>query len=526
MTNKYIYITLLTLLGVNAESLAQATRQKDAPRLVVNIVIDQLRTDYLEAFTPLYGEKGFKRLLSEGIVYVNGTYPFTPVDRSSAMASLSTGTIPYYNGITGARWMNRETLRPCWSVDDAKYPGLLTSETASPVCIGTSTLSDELKMATDGRAIIFSIAPFRDAAVLTAGHAADGAIWIDDTYGMWCTSQYYATTLPSWVQFYNSVKAPGKRIDQWTWEPANQMVGSFNYFIQAAQPKPFKHKFTGDARFVEFKTSGMVNAEVTDLAEQCLENSGMGNDIVTDMLCLTYYAGTYLHQDVTSCQTELQDTYVRLDQTLARLINYLELRFSLDDILFIVTGTGYTDEQQGDYAKYRVPSGTFYMSRTAGLLNMYLGAIYGQGNYVEATFHNQFFLNHKLLETKHISIGDASGRAQEMLSMMSGIRHVYTALQLLTGQNQQIERIRNGYNAERCGDIIIETAPGWRILNEDLQESELTSTAYTQFPIIIFGTGVRAQRIDTPVSTTRIAATIARSVRIRAPNACFSEPLF
>jgi len=525
MTNKYFYITLLALLGITPEAAAQGDNNS-APRLIVNIAIDQLRSDYLEAFLPLYKEAGFKRFLNEGTVYINGTYPFAPVDRASAVAALATGVTPYYNSIIGRRWLNRETLRPIGCVDDARYPGLFTSDNASPAGISTSTIADELKVATNGKAIVYSIAPYRDAAVIFGGHAADGALWIDDYYGQWCSSQYYFATIPSWVYVYNGSKAPNMRIDNMAWEPFSPEVGKYNYFSQTGEAKPFKHKFSGDRRFGEFKTSGLINAEVTDMAQLCLANNGLGLDRVTDMLCLTYYAGSYKQETMTNCQTEQQDTYVRLDFELGRLINYIEKNIGLEHVLFVITGTGYSDDLPTDYDKYRVPSGTFYMSRTAGLLNMYLGAIYGQGNYVESTFRNQFFLNHKLLETKRISISDATCRAQEMLAMMSGVRNVYTSLQLLTGQDQQIQKIRNCYNPDRCGDIVIEAAPGWKVLNEDTHESELSTTSYTQFPIFIFGANTRPQKIDAPVSTTRIAPTIARFIRIRAPNACSSAPLF
>ena len=159
-------------------------------------------------------------------------------------------------------------------------------------------------------------------------------------------------------------------------------------------------------------------------------------------------------------------------------------------------------------------------------MNMYLGAIWGQGNYVETTYRNHLFLNRKLLETKKISIGDALNRAQEFLAMMSGVRNVYTSLQLLTSQNEQIQKVRNGYTPDNCGDIMIETAPGWTILNEDTQESEISRASFTQFPIIFFGAGTKAERVLTPVTVDQIAPTLARCIRIRAPNACFSQPLF
>lgn len=526
MTNRYLYITLLAILGFNTDALSQSTQSKGTPRLVISITIDQLRTDYLEAFTPLYSEGGFKRLLKEGMVFSNVSYPFAPTDRASAIAAISTGTTPYYNSIVGNRWLNRETLRPMGCVDDPKFTGMLTAETASPSGLSTSTLGDELKVATGGKALVYAIAPYRDAAVLSAGHAADCALWIDDVYGDWCSSIYYLQNVPSWLKAYNDHYSPGRKISNATWEPANDISGAYNFYLQTENEKPFKHKFSGYQRFSNYKQSALVNADVTGMALQCITTAGLGSDRVTDLLCLTYYAGSFAHQSMTESQMELQDTYVRLDQELNTLIENTTRNIGAENVLFVITSTGYSEIEPADYNRFRIPTGTLYMSRTANLMNIYLGAIWGQDNYVETIFRNQIFLNHKLLETKKISIGEATGRAQEIIAMMSGVRNVYTSLQLLTSQSPQLEKIRNAFNPQRCGDIIIEAAPGWKVLNEDTQESEMAVASYTQFPIIIFGAGTQAEHIQTPVTTDRIAPTIARSIRIRAPNACSSEPLF
>lgn len=526
MTNRYLYITLLAILGFNTDALSQNTQSKGTPRLVISITIDQLRTDYLEAFAPLYSEGGFKRLLKDGMVFSNVSYPFAPTDRASAIAAISTGTTPYYNSIVGNRWLNRETLRPMGCVDDPKFTGMLTAETASPSGLSTSTLGDELKVATGGKALVYAIAPYRDAAVLSAGHAADCALWIDDVYGDWCSSIYYLQNVPSWLKAYNDHYSPGRKISNATWEPTNDISGAYNFYLQTENEKPFKHKFSGYQRFSNYKQSALVNADVTGMALQCITTAGLGSDRVTDLLCLTYYAGSFAHQSMTESQMELQDTYVRLDQELNTLIENTTRNIGAENVLFVITSTGYSEIEPADYNRFRIPTGTLYMSRTANLMNIYLGAIWGQDNYVETIFRNQIFLNHKLLETKKISIGEATGRAQEIIAMMSGVRNVYTSLQLLTSQSPQLEKIRNAFNPQRCGDIIIEAAPGWKVLNEDTQESEMAVASYTQFPIIIFGAGTQAEHIQTPVTTDRIAPTIARSIRIRAPNACSSEPLF
>ena len=157
MKNRYLYITLLTVLGFQMEISAQE-KIKYAPRLVVNITIDQLRSDYLEAFSPLYGSDGFKRLLSQGLVYENASYNFSRIDRASAISSLVTGVSPYYHSIVGERWLNKETLRPMNCTDDPEKEGV-----DSPVQLMVSTLGDELKVATKGQAKIFTIAPNKDA---------------------------------------------------------------------------------------------------------------------------------------------------------------------------------------------------------------------------------------------------------------------------------------------------------------------------------------------------------------------------
>ena len=522
--HKYIPLTLLAAIYATSGRAEMPQAMQSAPRLVVNITIDQLRTDYLEAFAPLYGEGGFKMLYSRGMVFTNVSYPFTPIDRASAITAIVTGTTPYYNSIVGAKWLDKKSLRPVFCVDDSKYSGYLTQDCSSPKNISTSTLGDELKMATGGAAIVYSVAPFRDAAVLSAGHAADGALWIDGDNGFWCSSNYYFKATPSWIQAFNNINHA--KIESNDWEPINSLTGSFSFFMSGGTQKPFKHKFDGDRRYREFKASGMVNEAVTDMALQCVNTNAMGRDKITDLLNVTYYAGNFDHKAVSLCPMELQDTYVRLDREIGRLVKELESRFGNQSVLFVITSTGYCDEEDVDYLKYRIPSGTFYINRTANLLNMYFGALWGQGKYVEACFGRQMFLNHALFEQKGVSFSDATSRAQEFLGQISGIRNVYTSQQLLSSGNENISKIRNGYNPDRNGDIIVDIAPGWRLYNDENFETQISRASFTQFPIIIYGAGTKAERVQTPVTTDRIAPTIAKAIRIRAPNACSSGPLY
>jgi hypothetical protein len=314
---------------------------------------------------------------------------------------------------------------------------------------------------------------------------------------------------------FNEIRNLSGKKSKLVWQPLN------------AQGKTdFKHQFKSNRKYQEYQTSGLINSDITHLALDCVSNQSLGDDAYTDLLCLTYYAGHFDHQPVTDCQQELEDTYIRLDQEIGNLIDSLENSVGKGDVLFVITSTGSSDPDGVDYQQYRIPTGTFYINRTANLLNMYLGALWGQGRYVESSFENQLYLNHKLLESKRISMMDATQRAQEFISQMAGVRNVFTSLQLLNASNDYLAKIRNSFNPQRSGDILIEVAPGWHLQNEDTGYDKLSQASATSFPIIIYGANTVTARVQTPVTTDRIAPTIAKSIRIRAPNACTAEPLF
>lgn len=467
--NKLLYLTLLAVLGMNSDVLlAQAVKQ--APRLVVNITIDQLRSDYLETYAPLYGAEGFKKLLSEGLVFTNGSYSYTLVDRASSIASLTTGTSPYYHGIVAQEWLDKTTLKRQNCVSDTQHG-------YAPTQLGTSTIGDEIKVATRGVAKVFSFAPFCDAAILSAGHAADGAAWAEKS--QWHTSAYY---------------------------------------------QPVSTWLTSAARL--FPATEDANIAVTDMALRCVEQTGMGLDDKTDLLNVIYED---CRHDIPGKPKAdlLMEGYISLDRNLARLMTDIERRIGRERVLFVVTSTGYCNEpEETENSRYRIPTGTMNLTRAANLLNMYLGAIYGTDRYVESCYKNQIFLNRQLMDRRNINVGEALKRSQEFLLQLAGVRNVYTSDQLLTSDNYLLAKTRNGFCKEKCGDLMVDIAPGWTLVNEDTGATTSPRAGHVSFPIIFYGADVPREQVKTPVTTDRIAPTISKCIRIRAPNACAAEPLF
>lgn len=519
-------LLLSLLLAVSTLSSAQGSKAANGvPRVVVNILVDQLRSDYLEAFMPLYGEEGFKKLLSEGRVYTQAEYPLANPDLASASASLATGTSPSNHGVTGKKWIDRKTLRPVFCCDDSRYAGAGTTDATSPQHLGVTTIGDELKVASEGKALVYAIAPFREAAVFSAGHAANAALWMDNNTGNWVTSSYYGG-LPVWVTVHNQFQNYTDKIKDTTWEPVNALTGNFSYFLSGGVKDPFKHKFKTETAFVDYKTSGLINEEVGLLVTSCLTNTMIGRDDITDYLSVTFYAGNYRHQTASVAPIELQDTYVRLDRALAELVRTVEQKVGRENALFVLTSSGYADEESADLSTYKIPTGKFDVVRTASMLNIYLAAIYGPGQFVEATHGTQFYLNHKLIEERQISLTELLERAQDLLLQFSGVKDVYTSQRLLQGAwTPGISRIRGGYNAMTSGDIFLEIAPGWRYVNADTKENQLVRASYIPFPIIFYGHATVSAKIDTPVTIDFIAPTLSKVMRIRAPNACSNAPL-
>ncbi|WP_289127328.1 alkaline phosphatase family protein, partial [uncultured Bacteroides sp.] len=310
---------LITSILALTFSSIQAQPLPASPKLVVTLTIDQLRTDYMEAFSSLYGEKGFKRLLREGKVFRQAEFPFCGTDRASAIAAIYTGTTPSMNGIIAEQWLDAGTLRPINCVEDPNFMGNYTDESTSPSQLLTSTIADELKVATRNKGLVYAIAPFRDAAILGAGHAGNGAFWLNNNTGKWCSTTYY-NEFPWWLSQYNDRKSPDYRIKDMVWTPALPFT-SYT-FLPEWRNEPFKYKLDGERtnKFRRLITSPFINEEINLLTEELLNKSTIGQDDVPDLLSLTYYAGNYNHRSTQECAMEMQDTYVRLDRSIASLL--------------------------------------------------------------------------------------------------------------------------------------------------------------------------------------------------------------
>lgn len=512
--------TLLTALPCRG---AEAVSSR--PQLVLSIVIDGLRADYLEMLSECFGPDGFNRLMAEGVVI--DEVDFGPgVDAAGATAILYTGAEPAVNGVASAATYNVERHIETPTLLDPSKIGNYTTETLSPAAIRVSTLADEVRIDGAGASYAHAIAPDASRAIIMGGHAGNSAFWLNDINGQWATTTHYRE-VPTAVTARNYSAPLSLRVDTIRWTPSLPLD---RYPALPAQKRkyPFEHYFFGSDpnKFRLFKKSAPVNREVTDLATQYLSDMRLGNRDAIDMLSVGYTLAPYPGSHDADARLETMDAYVKLDRELARLLN--AARADGGNTVVVVAGTPALPSTTADDASWQLPGGEFSARKALSLLNMYLIACHGNGEWVTAYHDGAFYLNRQLIEEKHINAEELRTEAAKFLMRMTGVAGAHTIDDILEGRRQASER-RNTVVAT-APDVFVDVIPGWTLVDDfESPDSPVRSTVRvsgTTAPVIFFAPGrIEARRVDTPVDARRVAPTVARLLRIRSPNAAAQPAL-
>ncbi len=499
----------------------------EIPKLVVGITIDQLRGDYLEMFRHTFGNRGFNRLLTNGLVYSNVRYNFPNLDKASTITTIYTGANPSYHGITAEKKYVPESDSEVSSFFDNKYLGNFTTAKLSPLPVRVSTIADELKVASGGQSDIFAFAPDASQSLASGGHAASGAYWIEDYTGKWATTTFYKNKQPAVDQHNRSDESLSSTIGNITWRPAVD-IELYNAFPYTKNRYRFQHYFGVDRKdnIRLFKQSPYVNKEVNDIAIKVLASASLGKRMNPDYLALTFYAGNYEKALDKNYSIEIQDTYHRLDQELARLLDAIDASVGLKNTLIFVVSTGYFDEREILPEGMISSGGDFYPDRSMALLNMYLMALYGREQWIRKYYNQQLFFDKKLLEDKKINLAEFQQNAAEFLVQSAGVQDVITSHQMLHGAyNENVHFYRNGYYKGITGDLFLELQPGWRIVDPQSPEQQRVRNNAVISPVIFFGSNIKPQKVDRTIEATEIAPSVSYRLRIRAPNAAKGEIL-
>lgn len=497
------------------------------PQLVVGITIDQLRGDYLEALQPLMSETGFKLIMQQAVVCDNVIHNYSHLDKASTVATIHTGTTPFYNGIISEYVFDRKSHQERYLLHDDNYMGNGTDDTYSAMALKVSTLSDEVKLVNKNMGRVYSVAPDATMAILAAGHISNSALWIDDASGRWVTTTYYYDA-PSFAVHPMYLHSPVKEIiSNSTWAPLHK---SSDYTATPYQTihSSFIHTFSAkDADWVkEYKTSPFANTCVTDMSIDLIKRCSMGKRGYLDMLNIGYTLAPYNNGTVQEYPLELQDAYVRLDAELSRLLAEIDKSVGLDNVVLYVTSTGYFSGEGREKDDYKLGAGEFYPHRAISLLNMYLMAMYGNGDWVLGFDNNQIYLNRELIKENSIDLNTIREQSAQFLMDMEGVHDVHTYDNVLLHPNDDMSRkLRASLSPKYSGDVFIEVTPGWEIVYDSSNRREYVRYNAIKAPFMLMAPNLKAQKIDTPIDATAIAPTISEVLHIRSPNGCSTLPI-
>ena len=520
---------LLSIMAVGLAGMQGITLTAESrPKLVVGIMVDQLRTDSLENLKGMLGNGGFRRLMDKGVYLKDVDFRVPYGDAASASAIIQTGDYPRHNGVSGEQIFDysNKSLRPVFQ--DNAYIGNFTNETFSPAALRVTTLTDEIGVENKGKSKIHSIAPTPGQAIVLAGHSGNSAFWINDETGRWSSSTYYSNP-PSAIQNRNYNSPLISRLDTMVWTPVRKGE-PYPYVSTDDIREGFKYTFSRSDRdvFTLYKRSPFVNRDITDVATEYITGLNLGkNSETTDVLNLGYTLGVYPSIKDENYRYELEDAYLRLDKDLERLFNTLDKNVGTDNVLIYLVSTGYVSEPVIDNKQYRLPGGTFSVKRAMSLLNAYLAAKYGNGAYVDQYADGQIYLSHSTLEEKNLDFDKIAEESRDFLVKMSGVADAYTLGDLMSPALPQLEGWRLAIDPKYSGDVLLEFNPGWTVVDDSrfppiTQENK--TNAYTS-PGFIMGPGLLPQTIEETVDATAIAPTLAKTLRIRAPNSASTKSL-
>jgi len=336
---KYFFMQkLLTALFIATQSLSvQAQPGIERPKLVVGIVVDQMRWDYLYRYYDRYDANGgFKRMLNQGFTCENTLIPYTPSVTACGHSCIYSGAVPAISGITGNFWWDREQQRSVYCTEDQSVNTVGSNSTQgkqSPRNLLVTTVCDELRLATNFKSKVIGVAIKDRGGILTAGHSANAAYWYDNSVGNWITSSYYMNELPKWVNDFNKLKM----VDNYYQKGWSLLYPASTYVNSTTDVKTYEAKTLGTNKFPydslkkyigkdygKISVTPMGNSLTAEFAKAALQGEQLGADAITDFLAISFSSPDYIGHSFGPTSIEAEDGFLRLDQELGAFLNFLD----------------------------------------------------------------------------------------------------------------------------------------------------------------------------------------------------------
>ena len=523
-----------------AQKTASVNNGIDRPKLVIGIVVDQMRWDFLYRYYDRYGEGGFKRLIKRGFSFENTMLPYTPAVTAAGHTCLFTGSIPALHGIVGNDWVEKNTGDTLYCTGDKTVQSVGTWSPAgkmSPRNMLVTTVGDELRQATNFKSRVYGIALKDRGGIVAAGHTANAAYWMDDSTGNWISSTYYMQQLPQWVQQMNAEKLPDAFLSKpWNLlrdpEQYDQSIPEDSSYARAGSYRitysfPHTVNTNGGKNYLGLRATPFGNTITLDFAERLIRNEHLGATGQTDMLCISLSSTDYVGHAFGPQSREVEDTYLRLDKELEDFFSMLDQKFGKDQYLLFLSADHGAGSPPGFLQDENIPGGLLAGKAMLKEFNEALYARYGVKDLLQNYYEYQFFFNRRKINSAQINLVDAEQFVVDLLQKKSEVLTAFSYDQL----DRQVlpeflrKKYENSYFPKRSGDIQMVLKPGY---TETYAKGTDHGSAYAydaHIPLLFYGWNIKPGKTNRETYMTDVAPTIAALLHIQMPSGSVGKVL-
>jgi len=504
------------------------------PKLVVGVVVDQMRFDYLNRFKNKYSANGFLRLINQGYSCNNHHFNFIPTYTAPGHASVFTGTTPSVHGIIGNSWYDKASNSTVYCTTDKAYTPVGAAAKygqVSPRNMKVTTLADQNRLFTQMNGKTIGVSIKDRGAVFPSGHTANGAYWFEGlNEGKWMTSSYYMDTLPQWVQDFNTPSNIASYLKPW-----NTLYDISLYDESSSDLSDYEQGFNGKSTpefpydlkalmelnqgYNIIKSTPFGNTMITDFALSAIEAESLGVDDYTDFLTVSYSSTDYIGHNFGINSVELQDTYLRLDLELERLLNYLDTKLGAGNYTLFLTSDHGAVEVPSFLTDVHIPSGYVPENSFASLYTN-IKKKYGVSDLIMKISNNQVFLNHQRITALKVSLEDVQKFVVNEIISYPHIKKAYTATTMQTRYFKEGDEkmLQNGYHQKLSGDVLFTLEPGVISYGPKGTTHGSGYNYDTHVPLLFYGNRIQPGKTYERTSVTDIAPTISALLGIALPN--------
>ena len=536
---------ILTLIIFSNSLFAQTkpitTTELKQPKLVVGIVVDQMRQDYIYRYWNKFGNGGFKKLINEGYFYKNTHYNYVPTYTGPGHASIYTGTSPATHGIIANDWYVREAGKETYCTEDPSVKSVGTDSKAglmSPKNLLVTTIGDELKLNTNQKSKVFAISLKDRSSILPAGHSANGAFWFDGSNGKFISSTHYMTQLPTWLNDFNNLQLAKQYLSKgWNTlypiEGYTESLADKNNYEAAPNKKntpvfPYEYKTQIEASNYDIvRATPFGNTITKDLALACLKAEQLGKGKQTDMLCVSFSSTDYVGHSYGPRSVEVEDVYLRLDKDLEDLINTLNTTVGKDNYVLFLTADHGACDVPAHLMDMKIPGGYIDEKQLVKEIKTFCQKQYGD-SLVSAISNQQLFLLDAKLVSMKLDKALVEQSLVNYLLSVKGVAEAYTSDVLRNNDFAEgtfKHLIQKGYNHVRSGNVAFSYNPAWMEYHSTGTTHGASYSYDTHVPLLFYGLGISKGSTVRKVNIVDIAPTVSMILHMSFPNGTTGKPL-